>query len=94
MEQEQQEQPRQPKVILAFDEEVIRELEDTTEIQTPAGYTTYHPAQKGQDHNTSGLRCVMAAIVRYYTMMLDLEEFPIEEFGWIDVGGRQWTPTW
>lgn len=92
MEQErlQPEQPHRTKLVLAFDEEVIRELEDTTEVQTPAGYVTYHPAQKGQDHNTSALRCVMAAIVRYHTMIHELDEFPVEEFGWINVRGPEW----
>lgn len=87
----QVELPRRTKIVLAFDEEVIRELEDTTEVQTPAGYTTYHPAQKGQDHNTSALRCVIAAITRYYTMLGDIDEFPVDEFGWMDLGGGQWT---
>lgn len=88
--EEQIEQPRRTKMVLAFDEEVIRELEDTTEVQTPAGYITYHPARKGQDHNTAGLRCVVAAIVRYYTMLHGIDDFPVDEFGWIDVGGAQW----
>ena len=87
-------QPKRTKIVLAFDEEVIRELEDTTETKTAAGYTTYHPAKKGHDHNTDGLRCVMAAIVRYATMIHDLDEFPVEEFGWIDVGAGVWNPTW
>lgn len=73
------------KIVLAFDEEAIRELEDTTETKTPAGNITYHPAKKGIDHNTDALRCIMAAITRYYTMILDQEEFPIDEFGWIEV---------
>lgn len=86
----EREQPQRTKLVLAFDEEVIRELEDTTEVQTPAGYITYHPAQRGQDHNTSALRCVMAAIVRYYTMLGDIDQFPVEEFGWMDIGGPRW----
>lgn len=83
--EQQVEQLKRTKVVLAFDEEVIRELEDTTETKTAAGYITYHPAKRGQDHNTSGLRCVMAAIVRYATMMHDIDEFPAGVFGWMNI---------
>lgn len=78
------------RLVLAYDEELIRELEDTTETQTTAGYTIYHPAKKDHDHNTDALRCVMAAIIRHSTMLDGSEDFPLDEFGWIDVGAHGW----
>ena len=89
-----QPQLERTRIVLAYDEELIRELEDTTETQTPAGYTVYHPAKKGHDHNTDALRCVMAAIIRHSTMLDGSDEFPIDEFGWIDVGGSKWSAPW
>ena len=85
-----QTEPQRTRIVLAYDEELIRELEDTTETQTTAGYTIYHPAKKGHDHNTDALRCVMAAIIRHGTMLDGSDDFPIDEFGWIDVGGDRW----
>lgn len=82
---EQSTQPRRTKIVLADDEETIGELRDTTESPTAAGYITYHPAKRGEDHNTSGLRCIMAAIVRYYTMVHETGRFPTGVFGWMDV---------
>lgn len=92
-----EEQPIQrDKIILAYDEELIRELEDTTEIATPAGYTRYLPAVRGRDHNTDALRCVMAAIHKFATIRQGLGEFDASEFGWVDRGGsgREWVPPW
>ena len=96
MEFETDPQPQRTRIVLAYDEELIRELEDTTETQTPAGYTIYHPPKKGHDHNTDALRCVMAAILRHSTMQAESDEFPADEYGWINIDDsrRRWKAPW
>ena len=78
------------KVILASDEELVRELENTTEMPTEAGYVRYIPAVRGQDHNSDALRCVMAAIKKF-AVIGTIEEFDPSEFGWVTKkGGRDY----
>jgi len=86
-------QPR-TKIVLALDEDMLQELEGTTELETASGYVRYVPPVRGRDHNTDALRCVMAAIVRYGTILAGGEEFDASEFGWADVGAGKWTPPW
>ena len=83
------------KIVLASDEELVRELQDTTETTTPAGNVIYHPAIRGQNHNTDALRCIMAAILKQATMG-DIDAFDPEEFGWVRnvKGGRPWKAPW
>jgi len=84
------------KIVLASDEELITELEDTTETTTASGNITYIPAIRGQQHNSDALRCVMAAILKH-AIMGDIDEFDAEEFGWVKNmggGGRKWKPPW
>lgn len=83
------------KLVLASDEELRRELEDTTELPTAGGYVRYIPAIRGQDHNSDALRCVMAAILKHATMG-DVDTFDPEEFGWVrNMGGRgTWKAPW
>ena len=83
------------KIVLASDEELVRELQDTTETATPSGNVVYHPAVRGQDHNSDALRCIMAAILKQATMG-DIDEFDAEEFGWVQNmgGGREWKAPW
>jgi hypothetical protein len=84
------------KIVLASDEELVRELEDTTETTTASGNISYIPAVRDQSHNTDALRCIMAAILKY-AIMGDVDEFDANEFGWVDNimgGGRQWKPPW
>ncbi len=84
------------KIVLASDEELVRELEDTTETTTASGNITYIPAIRGQDHNSDALRCVMAAILKH-AIMGDIDEFDANEFGWVQNmggGGREWKAPW
>ncbi len=83
------------KIILASDEELVTELEDTTELPTLTGNVVYHPAIRGVDHNTDALRCVMSAILKQ-AIMGDIEEFDPDEFGWVsNMGGKSnWKPPW
>ena len=81
------------KIILASDEELIRELEDTTEMATEAGYVRYIPAVRGQDHNSDALRCIMAAIKKY-AIIGTIDEFDASEFGWVKKKGGGWRAPW
>ena len=91
---EEQSQPIQrTKIILASDEELIRELEDTTEMPTEAGYVRYIPAVRGQDHNSDALRCIVAAIKKH-TVMGDVDEFDASELGWVHKKGARWVAPW
>lgn len=82
------------KIILAPDEDLLQELEGTTELETASGYVRYVPPVRGRDHNTDALRCVMAAILRYGTILAGGDEFDASEFGWANVRGPKWTPPW
>ena len=95
MEQKQQEQQpiQRTKIILASDEELIRELEDTTEMPTEAGYIRYIPAVRGQEHNSDSLRCVVAAIKKY-AIIGNIGEFDATEFGWVYRKGGKWVAPW
>lgn len=81
------------KIILASDEELVRELEDTTEMPTEAGYVRYIPAIRGQDHNSDALRCIIAAIKKF-AVMGNVDEFDASEFGWVKGKGARWTAPW
>ena len=81
------------KIILASDEELIRELEDTTEMATEAGYVRYIPAIRGQDHNSDALRCIGAAI-KMFAVMGRIDEFDATEFGWVHRKGARWGAPW
>lgn len=82
------------KIVLALDEDMLQELEGTTELETASGYVRYVPPVRGRDHNTDALRCVMAAIVRYGTMLAGTQKFDARGLGWVDVGRGKWTPPW
>jgi len=93
LEETEQQPIQRTKVILASDEELVRELEDTTEMPTEAGYVRYIPAVRGQDHNSDALRCIMAAIKKYAIIGM-IEEFDASEFGWVKRKGAGWRAPW
>ena len=94
MEEREAVQPIQrTKIVLASDEELIRELEDTTEMPTEAGYVRYIPAVRGQDHNSDALRCIVAAIKKF-AVMGNVDEFDASEFGWVKRKGGRWKAPW
>jgi len=90
---EEQQPIQRTKIILANDEELIRELENTTEMPTEANYIRYIPAVRGQEHNSDALRCVVAAIMKY-AIMGNVDEFDATEFGWVRKKGANWVAPW